>query len=928
MTYKKTNKLSQLCIGLIFLAGSLSVSANENPTINADYLSAYHLSVMNQCNNTKSTGLGDKVRIQLNTTSVINNPVVSIGQQNIPMSGAYNRWAAQFDITSPPSNQYPTINQLKVQVKEFIASFSEATPEVQNINDFSSFSELGGADLASALFAAYDVVITVEEQQNESFVFGWLFDRIIEAQLPSVKKFKEIVSHVNGNESEIPLEFLNVDEEVVIDTIISVFDLKTSQDELNNIAQTDVPAYAWIDKIQSLEMPIIISYTDASGNHAGQVTLTSNDALRYCEDEVCECLPEDISGVWQLRPKAGSMGVGRAEGNIGDWSATDFVWSTQRACLWDDQYIFKARDINDTQHGSFSQNMGDATWLESWQPPNIGIRECGTPYPPFDGSTPNMTYEWNIEEGTLTLFGLGAHIALPRVANNVENQGIPFDRPVVYNIEAASDDLISLNIKSGGPAPWWHFELVKVASVEIDDAEVSDVLPDSDLDGVPDIEDAFPNNQFEWRDTDEDGIGDNADIDDDNDGIDDNSDADPYRADNSFEWFFYLQSLGDNAIISGFDHPFYTNNGTLDNTSASFKLGSYLHHYNETIRFGAGFGANLLIEASIPAGQTETSARLTFEFEAEGDGSSCIYPDVLVSGSDRRTYTIHIPPQGESVFNDILLQIQTPNIGVEIHDIRLWSGWTSEINPLTTSEAINFPVIQDCNEYPNVEGPRISFDDWSISEQYAEDWSVFYVQNHPFGTPYVYPEVSAYDNYDGYSQVVFEGEVGNELGVYELIVSSADSAGNRSFVPLNVEVIDQEPPVVSMNGDSTMIIEFGDIFDDPGATAFDNHDGEIMLEGVSISYKQLLSNGQQIDVEGISTDSLAKYEITYQFEDSSGNTASVTRLIIVAPPEGEIIDIIKDGTKGATWDAPITAYDQDLNWNSCEAPGGCPNIDW
>jgi beta-glucanase (GH16 family) len=51
-------------------------------------------------------------------------------------------------------------------------------------------------------------------------------------------------------------------------------------------------------------------------------------------------------------------------------------------------------------------------------------------------------------------------------------------------------------------------------------------------------------------------------------------------------------------------------------------------------------------------------------------------------------------------------------------------------------------------------------------------------------------------------------------------------------------------------------------------------------------------------------------------------------LIIVAPPEGEIIDIIKDGAKGATWDAPISAYDQDLNWQSCLAPEGCPNIDW
>jgi beta-glucanase (GH16 family) len=934
--------ISNLTAKIIDIAGNKSDLTGKSTFNNVKPTLAQVVAV-NRCNYTKSVGPDNFIIFDITASESLMKPTVTVAGEEVEITGGYNSWAGEYHFTGPYENNYPTVAELQDKVKGFVASFPN-TPDFKDIELFTTFSELGGADLAAALAAEYNIEISQEEQLDSALRYGSLFERILAKELPSVNKLKQvlapynkkIIKDIGGNVLDVPLSFLslgtpsvdNKQTDAVIKAITTAFDVKTTQEELDRITSHDSPQYAWIDKIQSLEIPVTITYADTSGMVGEDVTLTSTDALRYCDDGVCQCFPEDITGTWQLRPKAGSMGVGRAEGNIGDWSATDFVWGTERACLWDDQYIFKARDINDTQHGSFSQNMGDATWLESWQPPNIGIRECGTPYPPFDGSTPNMTYEWNIEEGTLTLFGLGAHIALSRVANNEENQGIPFDRPVVYNIETASEDLITLNIRSGGPSPWWHFELIKVASVEIDDAEVSDVLPDSDLDGVPDIEDAFPNNQFEWRDTDEDGIGNNTDTDDDNDGIDDNSDADPWRADNSFEWFFYLESLGDNAIISGNHHRFFTNNGTLDNTSASFKLGSHLHNYNETIRFGAGFGANLLIEASIPAGQTETSARLTFEFEAEGDGSSCIYPDVLVSGSDRRTYTIHIPPQGEAVFNDILLQIQTPNIGVEIHDIRLWSGWTSEINPLITGEAINFPVIQDCNEYPNVEGPQISFDDWNISEQYAEDWSVFYVQNHPFGTPYEFPEVSAYDNYDGYAQVVFEGEVGNELGVYELVVSSTDSTGNRNFVPLNVEVIDQEPPIISLNGDSAMILGVGSDFVDPGAIAVDNHDGTMLLNEDSISYKQLLSNGQQIDVEGISTDFLAEYEITYQFEDSSGNTASVTRLIIVAPPEGEIIDIIKDGAIGATWDAPISAYDQDLNWNSCVAPSGCPNIDW
>lgn len=49
--------------------------------------------------------------------------------------------------------------------------------------------------------------------------------------------------------------------------------------------------------------------------------------------------------------------------------------------------------------------------------------------------------------------------------------------------------------------------------------EPAETDPDSDGDGVPNAEDAFPNNPLETVDTDGDGIGDNADPDDDNNGI-------------------------------------------------------------------------------------------------------------------------------------------------------------------------------------------------------------------------------------------------------------------------------------------------------------------------------------------------------------------------------------------------------------------------
>ncbi len=50
---------------------------------------------------------------------------------------------------------------------------------------------------------------------------------------------------------------------------------------------------------------------------------------------------------------------------------------------------------------------------------------------------------------------------------------------------------------------------------------------DTDLDGVSDYEDSFVRDATEWLDTDKDGIGNNADLDDDGDGIFDDSDAYP-----------------------------------------------------------------------------------------------------------------------------------------------------------------------------------------------------------------------------------------------------------------------------------------------------------------------------------------------------------------------------------------------------------------
>ncbi len=74
--------------------------------------------------------------------------------------------------------------------------------------------------------------------------------------------------------------------------------------------------------------------------------------------------------------------------------------------------------------------------------------------------------------------------------------------------------------------------------INSEDMRARGCAPDSDGDGVPDSEDAFPNDPSESRDSDNDTIGDNEDTDDDNDGVEDINDSCPsttpgYAVDNN-----------------------------------------------------------------------------------------------------------------------------------------------------------------------------------------------------------------------------------------------------------------------------------------------------------------------------------------------------------------------------------------------------------
>jgi len=157
-----------------------------------------------------------------------------------------------------------------------------------------------------------------------------------------------------------------------------------------------------------------------------------------------------IVGIWKVAPEAGSLGVGPELGNISWWSI-DAAGVTQRACFFDDTYVFGA-------DGTFKNVLGGETWLEGWQ--GVAADGCGTPIAPHDG-TVAATYLYDAVASKVTLNGTGAYLGIPKPYNGGEltsPSGAP--ESITYDLTFSENDTrltVDISIGSG----WWRFILVK-----------------------------------------------------------------------------------------------------------------------------------------------------------------------------------------------------------------------------------------------------------------------------------------------------------------------------------------------------------------------------------------------------------------------------------------------------------------------------------
>ncbi|MBM7679075.1 OmpL47-type beta-barrel domain-containing protein, partial [Gracilibacillus alcaliphilus] len=107
----------------------------------------------------------------------------------------------------------------------------------------------------------------------------------------------------------------------------------------------------------------------------------------------------------------------------------------------------------------------------------------------------------------------------------------------------------------------------------------------------------------------------------------------------------------------------------------------------------------------------------------------------------------------------------------------------------------------------------------------------------------------------------------SKLGSYQVTYEVEDDSGNKSKATRNVEVVDTTAPEITLNGEAEITLELGDSYQEAGAVASDNYDGNL---------------NEAIRITGdVLTNKTGTYHVTYTVTDSSNNVASVTRTVYV-----------------------------------------------
>lgn len=127
---------------------------------------------------------------------------------------------------------------------------------------------------------------------------------------------------------------------------------------------------------------------------------------------------------------------------------------------------------------------------------------------------------------------------------------------------------------------------------------------------------------------------------------------------------------------------------------------------------------------------------------------------------------------------------------------------------------------------------------------------------------------SALDNCDGdvTSGVTERMDQVNDY-TYQVTYQASDKAGNTGTAVRQVIIRDVVAPEISLKGEETVTIKEREKFEDPGAEAMDDRDGDISDRIVRTGYVDIYRPGS--------------YTVTYTVSDAGGNQAQTERTVVV-----------------------------------------------
>lgn len=221
------------------------------------------------------------------------------------------------------------------------------------------------------------------------------------------------------------------------------------------VAKGETASYTYASEGANSYDILVTAYSLGGGNISSTITV---------DVEVTVDPAAPLFGSWVMANEPGSLGVGPAPGDV-SFFAIDAAGLMQRACYFNDTYVFGS-------DGSFTNDLGDETWLEGWQ---SGMADaCGVPVAPHDGSV-DATFSFNPSAGTLTLTGAGAYLGLPKAVNGGELPNVDLPDSITYNVTLSDDGETMTVFIETASGIFWNYKLVK--------GDGSDVVVDDGGDG-------------------------------------------------------------------------------------------------------------------------------------------------------------------------------------------------------------------------------------------------------------------------------------------------------------------------------------------------------------------------------------------------------------------------------------------------------------